>query len=302
LEKTQDYNSRTTLNLPRESTFVRSEGLGGSAGAEHDPRVTRETRFPLFQVDAFTDRLFSGNPAAVVLLPEWLPDATLQAVAAENNLSETAYVVPKGERFELRWFTPAVEVDLCGHATLASAFVLFEQGLVSGGEVAFESRSGLLKVERRGELLAMDFPSRPASPVERSPAVARALGVEPREVLASRDLLVVLADRGDVERLRPDLDAIVALDTFAVIATAPGGDCDFVSRFFAPKQGVPEDPVTGSAHATLIPYWSKRLGKKDLHARQLSRRGGELLCKDRGERVTIAGRAVRYLTGEISIG
>jgi PhzF family phenazine biosynthesis protein len=263
--------------------------------------MTRETRFPLFQVDAFTDRLFSGNPAAVVLLPDWLPDATLQAIAAENNLSETAYVVPKGERFELRWFTPAVEVDLCGHATLASAFVLFEQGLAGRGEVAFESRSGLLKVERRGELLAMDFPSRPASPVERSPAVARALGVEPREVLASRDLLVVLEDRGDVERLRPDLDAVAALDTFAVIATAPGDDCDFVSRFFAPKQGVAEDPVTGSAHSTLVPYWSKRIGKKDLHARQLSRRGGELLCEDRGERVTIAGRAVRYLTGEISI-
>jgi PhzF family phenazine biosynthesis protein len=193
-------------------------------------------------------------------------------------------------------------VDLCGHATLASAFVLYEERLATGPEVVFESRSGLLKVERRGELLAMDFPSRPPSPAEASPSLAHALGIEPREVLASRDLLVVLERRGDVERVRPDLDAIAALDAFAVIVTAPGEDCDFVSRFFAPKAGVPEDPVTGSAHCTLTPYWSARLAKKKLHARQVSRRGGELFCEDRGERVTIAGKAVLYLKGEIRSG
>jgi PhzF family phenazine biosynthesis protein len=261
--------------------------------------MTNDTTFPLFQVDAFTDRLFSGNPAAVVLLPAWLPDATLQAIAAENNLSETAYLVRKGETFGLRWFTPAIEVDLCGHATLASAFVLFEQRLASGPRVVFETRSGLLTVERRGELLAMDFPSWPPAPTAPMLSLARTLGIEPREVLASRYLLAVLDDRREVELLAPDLEAIAALDAFAVIVTAPGDDCDFVSRFFAPRAGVPEDPVTGSAHCTLTPYWSARLGKQTLHARQVSRRGGELFCEDRGERVTIAGRAVLYLAGKI---
>jgi PhzF family phenazine biosynthesis protein len=255
--------------------------------------------FSLFQVDAFTDRLFAGNPAAVVLLEEWLPDATLQSIAAENNLSETAYVVPNGDVFGLRWFTPTVEVDLCGHATLASAFVLFEQGIVTTPGIVFESRSGPLKVELRGALLAMDFPSRPPHPSALTETIVRAIGIEPREVLASRDLLVVLNRQEEVERLRPNMAAIAEIDTFAVIVTAPGTDCDFVSRFFAPKQGVPEDPVTGSAHSTLIPYWSKRLGKTTLHARQLSRRSGELFCEHRGDRVTIAGKAVLYLKGEI---
>jgi PhzF family phenazine biosynthesis protein len=261
--------------------------------------MTNDSTYPLYQVDAFTDRRFSGNPAAVVPLPAWLPDATLQAIAAENNLSETAYLVRKGEGFGLRWFTPTVEVDLCGHATLASAFVLLDQGLVNGPQVVFETRSGVLKVERRGELLAMDFPAWPSSPSAPIPSLARALGVEPRQVLASRYLLVVLDDRRAVEDLRPDLDAIASLDASAVIVTAPGDDCDFVSRFFAPKAGVPEDPVTGSAHCTLTPYWAARLGKKALHARQVSRRGGEIFCEDHGERVIIAGRAVLYLEGKI---
>jgi PhzF family phenazine biosynthesis protein len=277
------------------------DGLFRRGGPEHDPPMTNDTTYPLFQIDAFTDRLFSGNPAAVVLLPAWLPDATLQAIAAENNLSETAYVVRKKETFGLRWFTPTVEVDLCGHATLASAFVLFEEREVNGPQVVFESRSGLLKVERRGELLAMDFPSRPPKPTVSIPTLARTLGIEPREVLSAHNLFVVLENRRDVEDLRPDLDAIAALDAPAVIVTAPGDDCDFVSRFFAPKAGIPEDPVTGSAHCTLTPYWSARLGKKTLHARQVSSRGGELFCEDRGDRVTIAGRAVLYLKGEMRI-
>jgi PhzF family phenazine biosynthesis protein len=261
--------------------------------------MTNDTTYPVFQIDAFTDRLFAGNPAAVVLLPAWLPDATLQAIAGENNLSETAFLVRQGETFGLRWFTPTVEVDLCGHATLASAFVLFEEHQAAGPQVVFETRSGMLKVEVRGELLAMDFPSRPPTRTGPIPSLARTLGIEPSEVLAAHNLLVVLENRRDVERLRPDLDAIAALDAHAVIVTAPGGDCDFISRFFAPKAGIPEDPVTGSAHCTLTPYWSARLGKRTLHARQVSRRGGEIFCEDRGERVTIAGRAVRYLEGRI---
>lgn len=256
---------------------------------------------PIFQVDAFADRPFAGNPAAVVVMGEWLPDAVLQAIAQENNLSETAFVLPHAGFFELRWFTPTVEVDLCGHATLASAHVLFRHGYASGDEVAFQSKGGRLTVRRDGDLLTMDFPSRPPRRIGDDEAVARALGAAPRELHASRDLLAVFDRQADVEALRPDFRAIAELDTFAVIVTAPGDGCDFVSRFFAPGRGVPEDPVTGSAHCTLVPYWSRRLGKTALRARQVSRRGGELLCEDRGERVAIAGRAVEYLRGEIDV-
>jgi PhzF family phenazine biosynthesis protein len=258
-------------------------------------------QLPIYQVDAFTSRVFGGNPAAVVILEQWLPDGVLQDIAAENNLSETAFLVQRGDVFGLRWFTPRVEVDLCGHATLASAFVLFETGRVARERVRFETQSGSLTVTRRGTLLSMDFPSRPPSPVACTDELRIALGAEPKEVRAARDLMVVFDHETDVAGLSPDLDGIAALDTFAVIVTAPGCEADFVSRFFAPKAGVPEDPVTGSAHCTLIPYWSERLGKKRLRAFQISERGGEIFCEDCGDRVVIGGQAAEYLRGEIVV-
>lgn len=261
---------------------------------------------PIYQVDAFASALFRGNPAAVCPLEEWLPDEILQNIAAENNLSETAYYVRRGERYDLRWFTPAVEVDLCGHATLAAASVILDvRREIAGPRVAFDSRGGELIVERQesvgrqGILYAMDFPSRPSGPAEVHPRLERGLGAKPALVLAARDYLCVFESEEQVRDLKPDMHALAGIDLFATIATAPGRDCDFVSRFFAPAKGVPEDPVTGSAHATLIPYWAKRLGKSKLFARQISRRGGELWCQDRGDRVSIAGGAVQYLEGRI---
>jgi PhzF family phenazine biosynthesis protein len=262
-------------------------------------------RLPLYQVDAFTDRLFAGNPAAVCPLEAWLPDATMQAIAAENNLAETAFFLREGEDYALRWFTPAVEVDLCGHATLASAFVIMTRLEPGRERVAFRTlRAGTLGVSREGEGYAMDFPARPALPVaERDARLAAALGKPPVEALAAaRDYLVVYAQAADVASLAPDLAALAALDRTAVIVTAPGQDgVDFVSRFFAPALGVPEDPVTGSAHCTLAPYWAERLGKERLEARQLSRRGGTLACTVAGDRVAISGRAVLYLEGTIHV-
>lgn len=258
-------------------------------------------RIPIYHVDAFTSRLFAGNPAAVCPLERWLDDTTLQRIGAENNLSETAFFVPEGEGYRLRWFTPAVEIDLCGHATLASAYVVFRFLDPARESVVFESRSGPLGVRRAGDLLEMDFPSRPPGAVEVSPALLPALGgPEPVEVLAARDYLVVYESEEQVRALAPDFAGLKRVDRFAVIATAPGtGGADFVSRFFAPAQGIDEDPVTGSAHSTLVPYWSRRLGKKRLAARQVSARGGELECEDRGDRVAMAGQAVLFMQGTI---
>jgi PhzF family phenazine biosynthesis protein len=253
----------------------------------------------IFQVDAFTDKVFGGNPAAICPLENWLPDATLQAIAAENNLAETAYFVRKGERFHLRWFTPAVEVDLCGHATLASAHVLFHELGAQGNTLRFDTQSGELVVKRDGDLLVMDFPSRPPKPIEVHPDLVGAMGGKPKEILAARDCFVVYESEAEVLALQPDMERLKKIPLFAFIATARGKTCDFVSRFFAPAQGIAEDPVTGSAHCELIPYWAKKLGKTSLHARQVSARGGELFCKLAGERVEIAGRAVQYLKGKI---
>ena len=254
---------------------------------------------PIFQVDAFTGRLFGGDPAAVVILPQWLPDNTLQAIAAENNLADTAFVVPLQGEFGLRWFTPEVEVDLCGHATLASAHVLFRHGYAPPPQIVFQYQGGTLTVTQEGELLAMRFPSRPPQRAQCDTAIVAALGATPSEVHRARDLLVVFDTQQEVEGLRPDFQAIASLDTFGVIASAPGKECDFVSRFFAPGAGISEDPATGSSHCTLVPYWSERLGKKTLHALQLSRRRGELFCENQGEWVKISGRAVEYLRGNI---
>jgi len=256
---------------------------------------------PIFQVDAFTGRLFGGNPAAVVLLPQWLPDQTLQAIAAENNLPETAFVVPLQGVFGLRWFTPEVEVDLCGHATLASAHVLFNHGHAAPPEIVFQYQGGTLTVTQAGELLALRFPARPPQPAQCDAALVAALGATPREVYQARDLLAVFETQQEVEELRPDFQAIALLGSFGVIVSAPGQDCDFVSRFFAPRVGIPEDPATGSSHCTLVPYWSDRLGKQTLHALQLSRRRGEIFCEHQGTWVQIAGRAVEYLRGHICL-
>ncbi|MBS1827475.1 MAG: PhzF family phenazine biosynthesis protein [Acidobacteria bacterium] len=258
-------------------------------------------RIPIYQVDAFAAVPFTGNPAAVCPLEEWLPDSVMQQIAAENNLAETAFFVRQGSGYALRWFTPLVEIDLCGHATLASAFVLWEKLGFAGGLISFETRSGTLTVSRNGDVLALDFPARPPQACEVHPALLVALGGSPREVLASRDYLVVYGSEEEVQALSPNMNAVARLDRFAVIATAPGKQHDFVSRFFAPAQGIPEDPVTGSAHCTLTPYWSAKLGKTTLRAKQISPRGGELLCEDRGERVSIAGKAVLYLEGSIFV-
>ena len=261
-------------------------------------------QLPLYQVDAFTSRRFAGNPAAVCPLDRWLPDDVMQAIAAENNLSETAFFVREGDAtFGLRWFTPVAEIDLAGHPTLATAYVIFRFVAPDATELKFRTmKAGSLVVTRRGEELAMDFPARPPEPCTVPPSLASALGKPPIKVLASRDYMAVYESAADVASLKPDFGAIARLDRMAVIATAPGeGDVDFVSRFFAPAHNINEDPVTGSAHCTLIPYWAERLGKARLKARQISARIGELSCEHRGERVTIAGRCVLYMEGAITL-
>ncbi len=258
-------------------------------------------KIPYFEVDAFSSKRFGGNPAGVCLLEQWLPDAVMQDIAAENNFSETAFVVPRGPDFDLRWFTPALEIDLAGHPTLASAFVLFSEGMSSGDCIRFHSRSGELAVTRSGEVLEMDFPSRPAVPCAVPEASVRGLGKKPDVVFKARDYLAVFSTETDVRSLQLDFEVLRTLDVLGIIATAPGNGCDFVSRFFAPAAGINEDPVTGSSHCTLIPYWSQRLGKTKLFARQLSKRSGELFCEQTGDRVRIGGKAVLYLRGQIEI-
>ena len=260
-------------------------------------------KIPLYQVDAFTSEVFKGNPAAVCLLDEWLDNARLQAIATENNLSETAFLVKSDEGFEIRWFTPLTEVPLCGHATLASAFVVFNYLDWPEATVRFQTRqSGVLTVTKRDELLEMDFPARPPTEQKIPDDLTDALGHQPVEVLGSaEDMLVVFDDERTVREINPDFLLLARGEQRGTIVTAPSDECDFVSRFFAPLVGIPEDPVTGSAHCVLVPYWSRRLGKKQLHARQVSKRGGELFCEDHGKRVTIAGKAALYLEGTIVV-
>ena len=258
---------------------------------------------PIYQVDAFTSEVFSGNPAAVCLLDRWIDDSTLQAVAAENNLSETAFLVCTAEGFGLRWFTPITEVALCGHATLASAFVLFTCRKWPEESIRFQTRkSGELVVTRRNDLLEMDFPARPAHAQRPPVGLEEALGVTPQEILGSaEDLLVVLDSEKTVREVQPDFVALNQVPCRGIIITARGDRSDFVSRFFAPRVGIQEDPVTGSAHCVLTPYWAGILCKKDLHAFQVSKRGGELFCTDAGDRVKISGRAALYLEGTITL-
>jgi len=259
-------------------------------------------RLPYYHVDAFTGKLFSGNPAGVCPLEQWLPDRILQSIAAENNLSETAFFKREPDFFELRWFTPTLEVDLCGHATLAPAHVLFAELGHSDSSVRFQTRSGLLTATRRNAMIELDFPARPPQACATPEKLSRALGRMPREVLKSRDYLAVFESQAAVAALTPDMDLLGQLDCLGIIVTAPGEDSDFVSRFFAPRAGIPEDPVTGSSHCTLIPFWAERLGKRELFARQISRRGGEIFCRHLGDRVGIGGRAIVYSRGEIETG
>jgi PhzF family phenazine biosynthesis protein len=257
---------------------------------------------PIYQVDAFASKLFAGNPAAICPLDDWLPEATMQSIAAENNLAETAFYIVKDGNYHLRWFTPVAEIDLCGHATLATAHVIMElRREIPGPRVAFASKSGELIVTRDGDLYALDFPARPPVETAYNPKLVEALGATPKLILASRDYLCVFESEAEVRAVKPNMEKLAAVDLFATIITAPGTDCDFVSRFFAPAQGVPEDPVTGSAHCTLVPYWANRLGKTKLFARQISPRGGELWCEHRGDRVTMAGKAATYLEGTIVV-
>jgi PhzF family phenazine biosynthesis protein len=254
-----------------------------------------------YQVDAFANRVFEGNPAAVCPLDEWLDDEQLQRIAEENNLSETAFLIAAGDDFELRWFTPTREVDLCGHATLASAHVLFHHLGYSRATVHFHTRSGRLSVTRDGKLLSMDFPAIACAPCDAPGALVEGLGHRPVEVHCGSNYMAVLEDEETVRGIEPDQALLGRLDLHGVIITAPGTDADFVSRYFAPKFGIPEDPVTGSAHCQLAPWWAARLGRTRLHARQVSRRGGELICRVNGDRVILSGEAVSFLVGEITL-
>jgi PhzF family phenazine biosynthesis protein len=254
-----------------------------------------------YEVSAFTTNPFGGNPAGVCPLADWPPVTTLQSIAANNNLAETAFTVPRGGEFDLRWFTPTIEIDLCGHATLAAAYVLFNERSVGGSELRFHTQSGVLSVTRAGEILTLNFPSRAPTPGANPEGLLRGLGAQPKEVLKARDFLAVYENEAQVRALKPDFAALKTLDCLGIIATAPGTDCDFVSRFFAPAAGIDEDPATGSSHCTLIPYWAARLGKQKLLARQVSQRGGEFHCEAAGDRVRIGGKAVLYLRGELHL-
>jgi len=260
-------------------------------------------KLPIYQVDAFTNKLFGGNPAAVVPLENWLPDNQMQKIAAENNLAETAFFISQGDNFELRWFTPEMEIDLCGHATLATAHIIFSELGYQQQTIHFHTlKAGTLTVTQTAQVYTLDFPSRPAKSSSAPENLLAALGGKPPiEVLASRDLMLVYETEEDITTLQPDFSALAKIDLLGVIVTAKGNECDFVSRFFAPSAGINEDPVTGSSHCNLIPYWAEKLGKTKLHAFQLSARRGELWCELKGDRVLMAGEAITYLKGEIYI-
>ncbi|MFM9986354.1 MAG: PhzF family phenazine biosynthesis protein [Flavobacteriales bacterium] len=257
----------------------------------------------IYKVDAFTDRLFSGNPAAVCILDEWLRDDLLQSIASENNLAETAFILPNGSDYDIRWFTPAVEVDLCGHATLASAFVLFNLLQYPNPVIRFHStRSGNLAVEKRDDFLFLDFPTDKLVPIdgELVHTIERCIGLKPLELYRGKtDFMAIIDSENSLQNLLPDLNEIAKLKARGLIVTAKGENVDFVSRFFAPQSGIDEDPVTGSAHTSLLPYWSGKLGKRELVASQLSVRGGQLFCEYKNERCIIGGKALLFLSGEI---
>ena len=258
-------------------------------------------KLSIWQVDAFTSRVLAGNPAAVVPLEAWLDDALMLAIAAENNLSETAFFVRESAGWRIRWFTPALEVELCGHATLASAHVLLRHLEPSLESVTFASRSGSLAVTRQGEMLAMDLPAYPSRRIDTPPLLVEAIGADPAETWLGVKMMALFESEAQVRSLAPDFAKVARIEAFGVIATAPGESSDCASRYFVPQAGVPEDPVTGAAHCQLVPYWAQRLGRTNVHARQVSKRGGELWCEHRGARVTLAGHAVDYLRGTIEV-
>ncbi len=255
----------------------------------------------LYQIDTFTDRPFEGNPAAIIPLKTWLPDNTMQSIAEENNLSETAFFVPTGKGFHIRWFTPETEVDLCGHATLAAAYVLFNILEYNKKRIEFESKSGILTVLQKDNLLVMDFPAQPLIPCNVPDEIVKALGKAPIECLRSEDYIAVFETASDVLSIKPDIGYLKKLDLRGVVITARSRQYDFVSRFFAPKQGIDEDPVTGSTHTQLIPYWAQKLGKAKMRVKQVSKRGGELVCELHEDRVLISGKAVKFLEGKIEL-
>lgn len=254
----------------------------------------------IFQIDAFSDKVFGGNPAGVIPLESWLSDDIMQKIANENNLSETAFFVKENEHYHVRWFTPVIEVDLCGHATLGSAYVIFNELNHEGNKIRFKSRSGELIVEKSGDLLTLDFPADEIHPVELSEELAACFEDKPIEVIKGKtDYLFVFEDEKVIRNIKPNLSQISTLDARGVIVTAQGSDTDFVSRFFGPQSGVNEDPVTGSAHTTLTPFWAEKLNKTEFTAKQLSQRQGSLQCTLDGNRVKIAGVATKYLEGKI---
>lgn len=256
----------------------------------------------IYQVDAFTKEVFKGNPAAVCPLTEWLPAETMQRIALENNLAETAFFVKTGDVYEIRWFTPTFEIDLCGHATLASAFVIFEILKAEESFIKFHShKSGELAVEKQSDRLVLDFPSRPVAESDVPDGLIEALGKAPKEIFKSRDYFLVYESEQEILSIAPNFSKLLDIDAIGFIVTAKGDSADFVSRFFAPEVGIPEDPVTGSAHCNLIPFWAERLGKTEMFARQISERGGELFCELAGDRVKIGGNAALYLKGEIYV-
>jgi PhzF family phenazine biosynthesis protein len=255
----------------------------------------------LYQIDAFASKLFEGNPAAVCPLDEWLPDEIMQSIAEENNLPETAFFVPKGNGFHIKWFTPASEVDLCGHATLAAAYVLFNIFGYKEDKIEFDSKSGILAVTKDNEWLVMDFPAQPPVSCDIPKEIVKAFNIAPIECLKSEDFIVVFERETDIESVNPDFGQLIKLDLRGVIITARSSRYDFIARFFAPKYGIPEDPVTGSAYTQLAPYWASKIGSKRLSVKQMSSRGGELTCEIVGDRVLISGKAIKYLEGQINI-
>ena len=258
-------------------------------------------KIQMFQIDAFTENVFGGNPAAVCPLEKWLKPELLQKIAAENNLPETAFFVTNSYGFDIRWFTPEIEVDLCGHATLAAGHVLFDHYGYNKKQIIFDSKSGTLKVTKRNGMLCLDFPVDKPEKISIPAQLEAALGTKPVEVYKSRDILAIFENEKKIENIKPNFELLKQIDCMGVMVSAKGDNCDFVSRFFAPAVGINEDPVTGSAHTTLVPYWAEKLNKKKLHAFQISKRRGELFCEIMGSRVLISGKAATYLTGEINL-
>lgn len=258
-------------------------------------------RIPIYQIDAFANKQFEGNPAAVCYLEEWIEDDLMQKIAKENNLSETAFFVKKGDIYELRWFTPEKEIDLCGHATLATAYVVFTYLDKNIKKISFKTKSGVLEVFKEDNLLSMIFPSRKGDKCKAPNELIKGLGREPKEVYKSRDYMAVFETEEEIKNLNLNMEELKKLDSFGVIVTAKGKKVDFVSRYFAPKAGVDEDPVTGSAHCTLVPYWKEVLNKDEFVAYQMSDRGGVIFCKDLGDKIKISGKAVSYLEGYVRI-